>query len=44
MKEEILSLHKFMMLERRDRQLARLPDKDARITYYSKNSEPEYRK
>lgn len=41
---EILSLHKFRMLERRDRQLARVPDVDSRIVHYSKNSWPEYRK
>lgn len=41
---EILSLHKFRMLERRDRQLARIADIDARVRYYSKNSLPEYRK
>jgi hypothetical protein len=44
MKEERLSLHKFKMLERRDRQLARRPDRDARLVYFSKNSLPEYRK
>lgn len=43
-KEEKLMLHKFRMLERRERQLARVPDYDARIVYFSKNSLPEYRK
>ena len=43
-KIERLSFHKFRMLERRDRQLARAPDNDARITYFSKNSLPDYRK
>lgn len=41
---EILSLHKFRMLERRDRQLARVPDNDSRVMEFSKNSLPEYRK
>lgn len=43
-KEEKLSLHKFKMLERRDKQLARVPDIDSRLRHYSKNSNPEYRK
>lgn len=36
--------HKVEMLLRRGRQLSRIPDNDARITYFSKNSLPEYRK
>lgn len=43
-KEDRLSLHKFEMLRRREEQRTRVPDMDARITYYSKNSHPEYRK
>jgi len=43
-KEDKLSFHKFKMLERRDRQLARVPDNDSRVMNFSKNSLPEYRK
>ena len=43
-KEEKLMFHKFTMLERRDRQSTRVPDVDARLIYFSKNSLPEYRK
>ena len=41
---ERLMFHKFRMLERRVRQLALVPDVDARLTYFSKNSLPAYRK
>lgn len=42
--KELKKRHKVEMLLRRGRQLSRTPDDDARITYFSKNSLPEYRK
>ena len=36
--------HKFRMLERRERQLARNPNVNLSLKYFSKNSVPEYRK
>lgn len=35
---------KKMLILRRLKQLHRVPDNDARIVYFSKNSLPEYRK
>jgi len=43
-KEETKELHKLEMLSRRMKQFARVPDRDARVVYFSKNSLPEYRK
>lgn len=36
--------HKMRLLNRRQRQLERMPDLDARLVYFSKNSISEYRK
>jgi hypothetical protein len=33
----------YMLTQRRAAQLARVPDVDSRVRFYSKNSEPEYR-
>lgn len=43
-KKDIKETHKQEMIGRRSRQRNAIPDIDARIVYFSKNSLPEYRK